>query len=67
MSWLVQGWQRITGFLGEVHGELRKSTLPTWGELLESTLVVVIAVIIVGLFVGVSDFVLASLVRVMVQ
>ena len=67
MNWLVQGWQRVRGFLSEVHAELRKSTWPTWGELLESTGVVVLTVIIVGVFVGVSDFVLAYLVRVMVQ
>lgn len=50
-------------FLGEVRVELRKCTWPTREELVGSTLVVVISVVILGLFVGLSDTVLMGLLR----
>lgn len=50
-------------FLGEVKAELRKCTWPTRPELLGSTMVVVISVVILGLFVGLSDSALMSILR----
>jgi len=50
-------------FLGEVKTELKKCTWPTRQELLGSTIVVVISVIIMGAFVGLSDTVLMGLLR----
>lgn len=42
-------------FLGEVQAELKKCAWPTRPELYESTIVVIVSVIILGSFVGVSD------------
>jgi preprotein translocase subunit SecE len=50
-------------FLGEVRNELLKSSWPTRNELLESTAVVILSVIVFCIFVGVSDTILASLIR----
>ena len=43
-------------FLGEMVGELQKATWPTKAELRDSTIVVVIAVVILGVFTSISDF-----------
>lgn len=50
-------------FLGEVKTELKKCTWPTRRELIGSTMVVVVSVLILGLFVGLSDSVLMSVLR----
>jgi preprotein translocase subunit SecE len=47
--------QKARAFLQEVYVELRKSTWPTWIELRDSTVVVIIAVIVLAAFVGVAD------------
>ena len=49
-------------FLGEMVGELQKATWPTRSELRDSTLVVVVAAIILGLFTSISDFALYQVV-----
>ena len=59
--------QFITGtrnFVGEVQVELKKCTWPTRPELLESTVVVVVAVAILGAVVSLSDVILSTLLRV---
>ena len=43
-------------FIGEMIEELKKATWPTKAELRDSTVVVVVAVIILGLFTSISDF-----------
>lgn len=49
-------------FLGEMVGELQKATWPTKTELRDSTVVVVVAVLILGLFTSISDFSLTQVV-----
>ena len=49
-------------FLGEMVGELQKATWPTKAELRESTIVVVVAAVILGLFTSISDFSLTQVV-----
>jgi preprotein translocase subunit SecE len=49
-------------FLGEMVGELQKATWPTKAELRDSTVVVVVAVLILGLFTSISDFSLTQVV-----
>ncbi|HMP75663.1 MAG TPA: preprotein translocase subunit SecE [Kiritimatiellia bacterium] len=59
--------QLITGtrdFVGEVQVELKKCTWPTRPELLESTVVVIVAVAILGAVVSLSDVILSTLLRV---
>jgi len=53
----------LKAFLGEVKVELQKCTWPTRHELLGSTMVVVVSVIILGVFVGLSDTALMGILR----
>ena len=48
----------VAGFINEVGLELKKSAWPTRSELQESTLVVIVSVLILGAFVGLSDVIL---------
>ena len=43
-------------FFGEMVGELQKATWPTKAELRDSTIVVVVAAVILGVFTSISDF-----------
>ena len=43
-------------FLGEMIGELQKCTWPTKTELRDSTIIVVVAAVILGVFTSISDF-----------
>ena len=54
------------GFIHETGEELRKCVWPTRQELVQSTIVVIVSVIILAAFVGLSDFVLAKLLRVVI-
>ncbi|HEU19057.1 MAG TPA: preprotein translocase subunit SecE [Deltaproteobacteria bacterium] len=54
---------RSMQFLRESRAELRKVTWPTPKEALASTSVVIVVVIIVSMFLGVVDFGLTKLVR----
>jgi preprotein translocase subunit SecE len=49
-------------FLGEMVGELQKATWPTRIELRDSTVVVILAMLILGVFTSISDFSLAAFV-----
>ena len=63
MKKIVEQIGALKTFLGEVKTELKKCTWPTRQELLGSTMVVVVSVIILGVFVGLSDTVLVSILR----
>jgi len=56
---------KLSAFLREVQAELLKCNWPTWAELRQSTLVVVVSFLILGAFVSVSDALLRWLVRVL--
>jgi len=49
-------------FVGEIVDELKKATWPTRQELRESTVVVIVAAVILGLFTSISDFALYQIV-----
>ena len=48
--------QQIRDFYHSTTVELKKCTWPTWSELTESTAVVVISVLLLSLFVALSDW-----------
>jgi preprotein translocase subunit SecE len=50
-------------FLREVFDELRKVVWPTWGELYRYTLVVIFTVIVLGIFIGGTDYLVAEIAR----
>jgi preprotein translocase subunit SecE len=43
-------------FSGEILDELKKASWPTWTELRDSTVVVIVACVILGIFTSISDF-----------
>ena len=49
-------------FVGEMIEELKKATWPTKGELRDSTVVVIAASLLLGLFTAISDFALYNVV-----
>jgi len=63
MKKIVQLIQSLRTFLDEVKTELKKCTWPTRRELMGSTMVVVVSVLIVGVFVGLSDTALMGFLR----
>ena len=58
---------RIKTFIDEVRTELKKCSWPTRSELFESTVVVIVSVLIIGVFVGASDVVLLTLLKLVVH
>ncbi len=63
MSKISDSLRRVRFFLMEVRNELKKSTWPTRNELLESTAVVILSVILFSVFVGLSDTLLVAVLR----
>ena len=63
MNW----WIKIRDFLVEVWGELKKASWPTWKELLDSTVVVIVSVVILGLFVALADVVFVKVVGLLIR
>ncbi len=63
MKKIVELIHALKTFLGEVKAELKKCTWPSRKELMGSTMVVVVSVIILGVFVGLSDTTLMGLLR----
>ena len=57
---------RFKAFVEEVRVELSKCVWPTREELVESTIVVIICCLILAGFVGLSDFMLRTLLDVLV-
>jgi preprotein translocase subunit SecE len=49
-------------FFGEMVGELQKASWPTRTELRDSTIVVVLAGVLLGVFTSISDFALINVV-----
>lgn len=56
-------FQKLVEFLKETRAELGKITWPTRSELRESTIVVIITVIIITIFIGVVDWLFSELMK----
>ena len=56
----------ISNYFRETQEELKKCTWPTWEELKGSTVVVIISIILVGGFTVGIDFVIATIVRMII-
>jgi len=57
---------RLSGYWNETVDELKKCTWPTWEELNGSTVVVIVSVALLGGFTVAVDFLLASVIRLIV-
>lgn len=55
MNRIKESIGRMRAFFGEVQAELRKCSWPAGSELFESTVVVVVSVVLLSAFVAVSD------------
>lgn len=53
---MANPFRKIRIFFSETVGELQKSSWPTRKELRDSTLVILIAIIILGIFITLADF-----------
>ena len=59
--------QKAKNFVFEVRAEMQKVTWPTREELVGSTMVVVMTMLIFSSFIGVAGFLLALLLRVLLR
>ena len=59
--------QRFMEFLKEARAELGKVTWPTRQELYESTILVIVSVILITVFIGAVDFVFNKLLQFFAQ
>ncbi len=57
-------FSNVGNFINEVGQELKKSTWPTRSELLHSTMVVILSMVVLAAFVGLSDLVVMKLLRI---
>ncbi|MCX5801519.1 MAG: preprotein translocase subunit SecE [Candidatus Eisenbacteria bacterium] len=55
--------ERLKVFVKEVRLEMSKVTWPTRGELQDSTIVVIVSVVVISAFIGVIDWILYSMVK----
>ena len=53
--------QRSAAYVREVRAEVRKVTWPTWIDLRRTTVIIVIFVIVVGLIIGLMDWVASKI------
>ena len=59
---LKQSWNGVKEFLLDVRAELRKVTYPTFKETIGSTTVVIVLVMIVSIFLALTDLILVRLI-----
>ena len=67
MDWLKQQWTKLTAFLSDVKAELQKTTWPTRKEVRNTTMVVVVFVIICAAYLYVVDVSLQKAMEKLVQ
>ena len=58
---------RIRGFFMEVVAELKKVSWSTRREVIEATWIVLVSSAVLGVFIGITDFVLSKLVGLLIQ
>ena len=66
MSSAAQVATGIKTFIDEVVSELKKSSWPTRSELIESTAVIIVSVMALGIFVAASDLILEKAISLLV-
>jgi preprotein translocase subunit SecE len=67
MSKIQQAVDGTRNFVTEVQVELKKCAWPTRTELFESTVVVIVAVGILGVVVGFSDVIMMAIMRMVIR
>jgi preprotein translocase subunit SecE len=64
---MMERWQQLVQFLQEVRTELKKVHWPTRKEVVGSTVVVIVSVVIVSFFLGGIDVILQRLLTLVVR
>ncbi|MBI1870056.1 MAG: preprotein translocase subunit SecE [Chlamydiae bacterium] len=59
--------KKLVLFFTDAKQELKKVNWPTFQELKDSTIVVIIAVLLLGAFIGVIDFLLSKLIEMVIR
>ena len=55
--------QKVTNFFGETKQELKKVTWPTWNEVWQATLVVIVVTFCASAFIASVDFIISNILR----
>lgn len=58
--------KKVVGFFAETKQELNKVTWPSKDEVYQATLVVIITTFLIAFYIGVIDFFLSALMRVLI-
>jgi preprotein translocase subunit SecE len=58
---------KLREFFAEVMVELKKSSWPTRKELVDSTIVVIITILVMGMFVAAADFIFLRIVNLLMR
>jgi preprotein translocase subunit SecE len=64
---MANPFRSVRLFTSELVGELQKASWPTKSELKDSTIVVIVACLLLGLFTSISDFALINVVDVVTE
>jgi preprotein translocase subunit SecE len=64
---MANPFRTVRIFTSELVGELQKASWPTRSELKDSTIVVIVACLLLGLFTSISDFALLNVVDVVTE
>ncbi|MBU1692536.1 MAG: preprotein translocase subunit SecE [Verrucomicrobia bacterium] len=67
MSKVQQSLAQVRTFIEEVRMEMKKCSWPSRSELADSTMVVIVSVVMIAIFVGLSDLVLTGLLRTVIR
>lgn len=66
MGGLQDKFGSVKTFFDEVGAEMKKCSWPERDELIESTIVVIVSLVLISLFVGVSDKILIEILRLLI-
>jgi len=67
MNKIAQGIFGVRNFFGEVRTELKKCAWPTREELMQSTVVVIVSLVILGVYVGLSDSLVTKVLNLIIK
>jgi preprotein translocase subunit SecE len=60
VEWIIQQWKRLAAFFQEVKAELQKTSWPTQKEVRNTTIVVIVFVLVCAAYLFVVDHILQS-------
>lgn len=59
--------QKVTNFFQETQQELKKVTWPTWNEVWQATLVVIVVTFFASAFIALCDFCISTVLRMLIN